>query len=899
MTRDGLVEVNAATGEETRISQRGKDFNIQKGKMPGQEALAPVLVKQEKAHRGPSPLLKDTGFVKNTERILGPEPLADRNKLPEHPQSPLSPQFAQGGADHQTPEQAEENRLQTEHKTGDPFGFRYGLRTGKDRSNPAGPADKAVPQKGTAYYQRFTQDAALPPDGQSSPQTDGTGVQSGISPPVPTPQEVSVPNPAALPGKSSGGDSKPGKLRFAQEEQVHAGEKLSKAQRKAEKTADKLEKARNKLPEQKKLRVSKDLDEKNRKQKYKIRFEAEAKTRQTHLKGTLPLRPVRAGANFTVGYAHNKMFQMEQENVGTQAAHKGELLAEGGLRTAYRLHKTAPYRRVAKLEQRSAKHNARLANQKLLNENPRLRSNPLSRLMQKHKIKRQYAKALRESRKTAQLAKQAEALGGKLLKLTASFIRSHPMVIGVAALLLLVLFSFSTLFTSCTNMAAGGLSSVLLSSYTAEDTDIDDAELIYTEWETDMQMRIRNAQAEHPGYDEYRYNVDDISHNPFELLAYLSAKYQDFTFSAVKAELQRVFNGQYTLKFVSETEIRYCTETHTDPETGESYTVEVPYEWYILNINLTSQSFTDVITPGLSAEEQEMFNLYMQTKGNRQYTASPFDFDWIPYVTGYYGWRIHPTTGEKDYHKGIDISVPTGTDILAGHDGKIIQAAYDAGGYGYYIAIEGKDGLVSKYAHCDRLLAGVGQQVKKGDVIAKSGNTGHSTGPHLHLEVIKNGRYLNPLFFADSPGDSNGITGSNAPVIPDYSGEPMGDGSFAALLGEAQKHLGKPYMFGASGPDTFDCSGFVCYAINRSGLASVGRTTAQGLYNLCTPVSAENARPGDLIFFQKTYSTPSACSHVGIYIGNGKMIHAGNPVQYASINTRYWQEHFYGFARLP
>lgn len=299
--------------------------------------------------------------------------------------------------------------------------------------------------------------------------------------------------------------------------------------------------------------------------------------------------------------------------------------------------------------------------------------------------------------------------------------------------------------------------------------------------------------------------------------------------------------------------------------------------------------------PELDAEEREMYNLYMQTKGNRQYIASPFDFDWIPLVTSYYGWRVHPVSGEKNYHKGIDIAVPTGTDILSGHDGTVTQAAFDADGYGWYIVVEGKDGLVSKYAHCDTLLAGIGQQVKKGEPIAKSGNTGTSTGPHLHLEVLKYGSYLNPLFFAESP-DGGGVS---EPVIPEDAGEPLGDGSFTALLYEAEKHLGKPYVFGASGPDTFDCSGFVCYVLNRSGTASVGRTSAQGLYNLCTPVSRDDAEPGDLIFFTGTYSTPSACSHVGIYVGGGTMIHAGKPVQYASINTRYWQEHFYAFARLP
>ena len=147
------------------------------------------------------------------------------------------------------------------------------------------------------------------------------------------------------------------------------------------------------------------------------------------------------------------------------------------------------------------------------------------------------------------------------------------------------------------------------------------------------------------------------------------------------------------------------------------------------------------------------------------------------------------------------------------------------------------------------------------------------------------------LSVACAPGTPGG------PEIPAYPGAPMGDGSYAALMEEAQKHLGKPYVFGAKGPDAFDCSGFVCYSLRESGVKNIA-TNAQGLYNACTPVSRANAQPGDLIFFQGTYSTPNTVTHVGIYIGNGMMIHAGKPVQYASIDTAYWTEHFYAFGRL-
>ena len=671
-------------------------------------------------------------------------------------------------------------------------------------------------------------------------------------------------------------------------------EKAKAARRRADKADAKLEKAREKLPKTYRPHVEKTFDEKRGKMKRRLVFEEEVKSRRAHLKGNPVLRPVNAAKNAVIGYGHRKMHEVEHENVGTEAAHKGELMAEGGLRMAYRRHKTKPYRRVARLEKKAPRLRMKADYKQAVASNPKLQSSFFSRMAQKRKIKREYARLAREARKTGQRVKRAAVTTEKILAGAVNFVKSHPAVFLTIGLLALLVILIMTAVSSCSNMAVSTMGAVAASSYLAEDADIDDAELFYTEWETDLRIRVANAESEFPNYDEYRYSVDDIGHGPYELMAYLTARYQEFTFAGVQAELRSIFDEQYSLAFTPEVEIRY-----NDPndEDGDGDLEE--YEWHILNVTLTARSFTDVVGPRMDAEQAQHYEVLMRVKGNRQYSGSPFEFGWLPYVSDGYGYRVHPISGEKDYHKAADIAVAQGTEIHAGHDGTVTSAGNN-GGYGLVIVLEGENGLVTKYAHCSQLIVSQGQTVKMGEVIAKVGSTGDSTGPHLHFEVIKNGRYLNPLYFAITNDDGSSYIPPGTPGgvdIPDYPGEAMGDGSYAALMEEAQKHLGKPYVFGAKGPDSFDCSGFVCWSLSKSGVYQIS-TNAQGLYNACTPVSRENARPGDLIFFTGTYNAGRPVTHVGIYIGNGQMIHAGKPVQYASIDTPYWTQHFYAFGRL-
>ena len=691
------------------------------------------------------------------------------------------------------------------------------------------------------------------------------------------------------------------RLQFAKDEAPSerdrdvVSDKAKAARKRADKADAKLEKARENLPKTHRVGVEKTFDEKRSKMKRKLVFEEEVKSRRAHLKGSPVVRPVNAAKNAVIGYGHKKLHEVEHENVGTEAAHKGELMAEGGLRGAYRAHKTAPYRRVVRLEKKAPRLRMKADYKQAIANNPKLKSNIFSRMAQKRKIKREYARLAREARKTGQRAKKAAVTTEKILASVVNFVKSHPVAFLVIGLLALLLIIIMTSVSSCSNMATGTMGAVAASSYLAEDADIDNAELAYTEWETDMQIRVANAESEFPGYDEYRYSVDDIGHGAYELMAYLTARYQSFTYAGIQADLRAIFNEQYSLTFTEEIETRY-NDPNDEDEDGDLE----PYEWRIMNVTLTARSFTDVVGPRMSAEQVQHYELLMRIKGNRQYSGSPFSFNWLPYVSDGYGYRVHPIRGGKDYHKAVDIAVAQGTDILAGHDGTVTFAG-ENGGYGLVIVLEGKDGLVTKYAHCSQLFVSPGQTVAMGDVIAKVGSTGDSTGPHLHFEVIKNGQYLNPLYFAITNDDGTSYIPPGSPGgvdIPAYPGAPMGDGSYAALMEEAQKHLGKPYVFGAKGPNSFDCSGFVCWSLSKSGVYQIS-TNAQGLYNACTPVSRENAKPGDLIFFTGTYNAGRPVTHVGIYIGNGQMIHAGKPVQYASIDTRYWQEHFYAFGRLP
>jgi len=582
----------------------------------------------------------------------------------------------------------------------------------KKRDSPRSREDARKPetkrkQKGTKYQQKFVADAAKALKNEQADSSDLSETVNEVE------ETVSAPK-----------SEKPSRLKFAKDEnsvsraKMKSNKKLLKSELNASKRNIKLEAAQEKISKKKVKNRVIIYDEEKKKSVSKMQFEkvplerGEKRFKPPAIIGK-PVSAIKGGAKIAGGAAYNKIHQkvseVEDENVATKTAHHSEKIGEravgGGTRSAYRFVKDSPYRKVEKLERKAMKADTKYAYQKALDENPQLKSNKAARFMQKRKLKKQYAKSYRDAKKSEQNAKNTGSAISKAAKAVKEFTRKHPALVTVVSLILFVVCFLSSILSSCSNMATGILSSVVGSSYLAEDSDINNAELIYTEWETDLQIQINNSESDNAGYDEYRYNVPDIGHNPFELMGYLTAVYQNFSYSEAESALREIFNEQYNLAFVPEIEIRTRTVTYTDPETGEVFEFEEEYDWHILNVNLSARSFSEVIFSKMTLAQKEMFELYMQTKGNRQYITNPCDFNWLPNVTSAYGWRIHPISGEKNLHKGIDIAVPIGTDIMAGMDGVVVSAGYDDGGYGYYVIVEDDDGFQACFAHCDSILS--------------------------------------------------------------------------------------------------------------------------------------------------------------------------------------------------
>ena len=675
-------------------------------------------------------------------------------------------------------------------------------------------------------------------------------------------------------------------------------EKLKKKQKQAQKAAEQVKKEKGNL-KKREYTLQRVFDEETGRGKYVVvPLDKEKPFKQASLSKTTMRRMQNESRNFV----HGKIAENEKENSAVEGAHKTEQQGEelfGFVKRQYKGKEARQRAKIAKLEKKQFQKEVNFQYQKFLEENPQMQKKALQKRLQKQRIKREYMKARQKGAATkaaqeavSKTANTATAIAKKLQEIASK----NAGVLITAGIMTVLLVMIMTSVSSCGAMFAGMQSTVLAASYLSEPAEIDAADLQFTRLELDLQNEIDNIETDYPGYDEYSYNLGEIGHNPFTLIGYLSAVHTQFTASEVASEVQALFDEMYTLTLTPDTETR--TRTVSDPDTGE--TSEETYEVSILRVVLTVRPLELVVAGKMDAEQTEAYAAYAETGGLLQQFASPLDLYWYNYISSYYGYRKNPNTGNEEMHRGVDIAVPTGTTVYAAHDGTVTTAAYDSY-YGNYVVIE-KDGYTTKYAHMNSLSVSAGQSITKGTVIGTTGNTGSSTGSHLHIECLYNGSYYNPLFYFDvgegtlygeSPGGGGGAPGNAIP--PDS----YDDATVQALMEEAAKYLGYPYVWGGSSPSTsFDCSGFVCWVYTHSGVHNLPRTTAQGIYDQCTPVSASEAKAGDMIFFTGTYDSDGDVSHVGIYCGDGVMIHCGDPIQYASINTPYWQNHFYSFGRL-
>ena len=705
------------------------------------------------------------------------------------------------------------------------------------------------------------------------------------------------------PGQSDSGEFQTKDDTFTQgQTEGFTDKRVQKAADKSEKNRRKLQKAKDKMPKKRQYEMKRVFDEQTGKARYVV----------VPVEVEMPFKPEGIGKaavhklqTENMYFVHRKIAETEKDNSAVEGAHKTEQRAEDVYHYMKYHRKSKAQRkkdRLEKLQKKQVTADMKLEYEKFLSENPHLKGNSpkkqLQRQLQKQRIKREYAKARRAGAeaKTAKetFTKTANAATGIAKKLQEIAVKNKTLIITIGIFSLLLIMIMSAL-SSCGSMFTGTVTTTMASTYLSLPAEIDAADLSFTQKEMTLQNTIDSMETNHPGYDEYDYNLGAIGHDPFTLISYLSAVHTEFTAVDVEHEIQQLFDAMYSLTTEEVEETR--TRTGTDAEGNET---EEEYTVTILRVTLTVTPLESIVAGRMDTEQAEIFAAYTETKGGLQVFGTPADYYWYYYISSYYGYRKNPNTGAEELHRGVDIAVPTGTVVYAAHDGTVTQAAYDSY-YGNYVVIADSKGYTTKYAHMDSLTVSAGQSVKKGDTVGESGNTGSSTGSHLHIECLYNGEYYNPLFYfeagtqtiyGETPGGTGGGTGN---VIPPDSYD---DATVQALMTEANKYLGMPYTFGGTPPSSFDCSAFVCWVFSNSGVHDLPRTTAQGIYDQCTPVSAADAKAGDIIFFTGTYNAGRPVTHVGIYCGNGTMVHCGDPIQYTSINTSYWQSHFYGFGRL-
>ena len=398
------------------------------------------------------------------------------------------------------------------------------------------------------------------------------------------------------------------RLRFTDEERSDPA--LEKPIRKAEKAAARADKAQANIPKKKVRQTVIDPD--TGKKTSKLTFEDKKKPPSKLSQGVKE-----APVHLVAGKLHKEIRETEQDNVGVESAHKSEEAVETGaylVREGYRSHKLKPYRKAAQAERQLEKANVNVLYQKSLQENSQFASNPLSRWQQKQAIKKQYA-AAKHAGQTAGNTAQAASKTGKAARTVkekvqqaGAFVMRHKKGFLMAGVFFLIACMLMNTMSSCSMMAQSIGSVISGTTYPSDDPEMLAVEADYADREARLQEKIDNIESSHPGYDEYRYNLGMIGHDPHELAAFLSAVLQGYTRHSAQAELERVFDAQYQLTLREEIQIR----TYTD-EDGDEH----EYEYRILHVTLTSRSIVSLAPELLTPEQMEMYQVYRQTMGNK------------------------------------------------------------------------------------------------------------------------------------------------------------------------------------------------------------------------------------------------------------------------------------------
>lgn len=545
---------------------------------------------------------------------------------------------------------------------------------------------------------------------------------------------------------------------------------LDRARRKAEKAAVKTERAGSRSAQKKEYKLVRRCDEDTGRVTYGLEIrKAPGKMKKENAISAAGRRAVME----SFGFVHRKIAEHEKDNSGVEAFHKTEQAAEDAAQEAVR-HKTALYRfrkrRLAALEKKQFRAETAFRYQKFLEENPEIKKKAFQKRLQKQRIKREYAKALKkgaDAKNAAGYARKAAQRTTKIAGKLQELARKHIGAVVTMGLFGLFFMVIAAGVSSCGTIFSGGLSNVIAGSYQSEPAQLDASEEAMTLRELDLRNTIDNIESDYPDYDEYRYNLAEIGHDPFTLVSYLSAVYLDYSAAAVDADIESLFDEMYELTLTPTTETRTRTVTRTGTrtvidevtleETEEEYEYEEEEEYTvtILNVELAKNPLEGIAAGRLAgnSDAAALYEAYRATNGAVQQFYSPLALDWHDRISSYYGHRRHPITGAGQFHRGVDIAVPEGTEIYAAQDGTVTTAQY-SDSYGNYVVITDSEGYVTKYAHMQSLNVSAGQTVRHGDLIGGAGNTGISTGSHLHIECMYNGTYYNPLFYFENGSGS-------------------------------------------------------------------------------------------------------------------------------------------------